>query len=487
MFGRDPITPIAKLLEPRLKFYGEKGVSLRMDTLHKLYTVAAENIRRAREKHPRQKAAVPRFQVNDLVLVKDCDSAVFEPRYMPNYRIVAIHGKNRIEVQDEKGHKSIRWLGHVKPCHPAEKVCHQIPSQEVYEQYGRTSKLLIHPRDIPHIPLEVFREQQEIEKSEDRNIELSLIDSQKELLVDNHDESRSRVGNENLAEDPTKDQSTIEVCILEVNSERDTMQLSLMAPKGEVSKKNSGHSLAAHGDSIEIDTSDDSKFRCQEIVTGAWKGESDESCMDHVEKSSNIDYGDDSTSRLQTKEQGIQCKHGAQFTKLNNDDNIDTGVEVRIQSQGAVLTQKGPKHNHRYVNYTNASKSRQMKQENRVSKCSSDCKASRQGVHLLTLKNFTVNIDSCEESRRQSNRYCMSVSRNAHQPVTSVNQNRCIESTTVNKHDNNIMGNQWLSSAFSRFTSSVLRKSIEGKVDNISVDSNPYSTSILNSEFNFFL
>ena len=173
MFGRDPITPIAKLLEPRLKFYGEKGVSLRMDTLHKLYTVAAENIRRAREKHPRQKAAVPRFQVNDLVLVKDPDSAVFEPRYMPNYRIVAIHGKNRIEVQDEKGHKTIRRSGHVKPCHPAEKMCHQLPSQEVYEQYGRTSKLLIHPRDIPHIPLEVFREQRQIEKSGDHNIELS--------------------------------------------------------------------------------------------------------------------------------------------------------------------------------------------------------------------------------------------------------------------------------------------------------------------------
>ena len=159
MFGRDPITPIAKLLEPRLKFYGEKGVSLRMDTLHKLYTVAAKNIRRAREKHPRQEAAVPRFQVNDLVLVKVPDLAMCEPRYMPNYRIVAIHCKNRIEVQDEKGHKSIRRSGHVKLCHPAEKVCHQLLSQEVYEQYGRTSKLLIHPRDIPHIPLEVFREQ----------------------------------------------------------------------------------------------------------------------------------------------------------------------------------------------------------------------------------------------------------------------------------------------------------------------------------------
>ena len=489
MFGRDPITPITKLLEPRLKFYGEKGVSLRMDTLHKLYTVAAENIRRAREKHPRQEVAVPRFQVNDLVLVKDPDSVVFELRYMPNYRIVAIHGKNRIEVQDEKGHKLIRRSGHVKPCHPAEKVCHQLPSQEVYEQYGRTSKLLIHPRDIPHIPLEVFREQRQIEKSEDHNIELSLIDSQKELLVDNHDESRSRVGNENLVEDPMEDQSTVQVCVLEVHSERDTMQPSLMVPKGEINKKNSGHSPATPANSIEIDTSDDSKNRCQETVTGTWKGESGESRTDHVEKSSDIDTGDDSTSRLQMKEQGIQCKHGAKFTKLNNDDDVDTGVEVRIQSQGAVLTvtQEGPEHNHTYVDNTDVSKSRHMNQENRVSKWSSDCKASRQGVQVLTLKKYTVDVDSCEESRCQSNRCCMSVSRNAHQPITSVNQNRCIESTTVNKHNNNIMGNQWLSSAFSKFTSSILRKSNKGKVDNISVDSYPNSTSILKSDFNFFL
>ena len=222
---------------------------------------------------------------------------------------------------------------------------------------------------------------------------------------------------------------------------------------------------------------------------GAWKGESGESHTDHVEKSSDIDTGDDLTSRLQMKEQGIQCKHGAKFTKLNNDDDVDTGIEMRIQSQGAVLTvtQEGPEHNHTYVDNTDTSKSRHMNQENRVSKWSSDCKASRQGVQVLTVKKFTVDIDSCEESRRRSNRCCMSVSRNAHQPVTSVNQNRCIESTTINKHDNNIMGNQWLSSAFSKFTSSILWKSNEGTVDNISVDSNPNSTSILNSDFNFFL
>ena len=33
MFGRDPITPVAKLLEPRPRYYGEKGESLKMDTL----------------------------------------------------------------------------------------------------------------------------------------------------------------------------------------------------------------------------------------------------------------------------------------------------------------------------------------------------------------------------------------------------------------------------------------------------------------------
>ena len=37
-----------------------------------------------------------------MVLVKDPDSAVFEMKYQPNYRVTAIFGDNQIEVQDEK-------------------------------------------------------------------------------------------------------------------------------------------------------------------------------------------------------------------------------------------------------------------------------------------------------------------------------------------------------------------------------------------------
>ena len=33
MLGRDPIAPVAKLLEPRLRYYGERGSTLRMDML----------------------------------------------------------------------------------------------------------------------------------------------------------------------------------------------------------------------------------------------------------------------------------------------------------------------------------------------------------------------------------------------------------------------------------------------------------------------
>ena len=75
-----------------------------MDLLRKLYLLTAENVKRAREgrdsvETTRQKND---FKVNDLVLVRDPTSCAFAPCYMPNYKIVAIHGQNRITVRDKK-------------------------------------------------------------------------------------------------------------------------------------------------------------------------------------------------------------------------------------------------------------------------------------------------------------------------------------------------------------------------------------------------
>ena len=86
-----------------------------------------------------------------MVLVKDPDSAVFEPRYQPNYRVTPIFGDNRIEVQDEKGHKSVCRSSHVKYMEPSDKLVQQLPSREVLQNYGRSSKLLIPAKDIPDL------------------------------------------------------------------------------------------------------------------------------------------------------------------------------------------------------------------------------------------------------------------------------------------------------------------------------------------------
>ena len=155
MFGRDPITPVAKLLEPKPRYYGERGAMLKMDTLRRLYTIVAQNICKARETIPTKEEEPHKFKVNDMVLVKDPDAAVFEPRYQPNFRVTAIFGKNRIEVQDERGHKSVRRSAHVKYIEPSEKVEKQLPSKEIIKNYGRSAKLLLAPRDIPdlHFPV----------------------------------------------------------------------------------------------------------------------------------------------------------------------------------------------------------------------------------------------------------------------------------------------------------------------------------------------
>ena len=144
MFGRDPITPFAKLLEPAPRYWGDRGGHLKMDLLRK------KTAREGRDpaETTRQRS---NFKVNDLVLVRDPTSGTFAPRYMPNYRIVAIHGPNRITVRDEKGNESVRRASHLKVCDWKEKVTSMVPDPREYDKFGRSTKLLIHPKDIPDV------------------------------------------------------------------------------------------------------------------------------------------------------------------------------------------------------------------------------------------------------------------------------------------------------------------------------------------------
>ena len=124
-----------------------------MDLLKKLYLLTAENVKRAREGRDPTETPVQRndFKVNDLVLVRDVTSGPFAPRYNPNYRVVAIHGPNRIMVRDEKGNETVRRASHLKVCDPKEKIVAMIPEYDEYNSFGRSTKLLLHTKDVPDL------------------------------------------------------------------------------------------------------------------------------------------------------------------------------------------------------------------------------------------------------------------------------------------------------------------------------------------------
>ena len=170
-----------------------------MDMLRRLYTVVVQNIRKAREKLSKKEEEPHNFKVNDLVLVKDPDAAVFEPRYQPNFRVTAIFGNNRIEVQDGKGHKSLRRSAHVRHIAPSEKVIQQLPSEQVVKNYGRNTKLLLAPKDIPDLHFDVTNTKEKGDSSEKTEV-MEIMDVNTEESVTAPQNSEFREHSRNLLE-----------------------------------------------------------------------------------------------------------------------------------------------------------------------------------------------------------------------------------------------------------------------------------------------
>ena len=170
-----------------------------MDTLRRLYTIVVQNIRKAREKLPKKEEEPHNFKVNDMVLVKDPDAAVFEPRYQPNFRVTAIFSNNRKEVQDERGHKSIRRSAHVKYIAPSEKVVKQLPSEQVLKNYGRSSKLLLAEKDIPDLQFDVKETKEKGDSSERTEVMVIMNVDTKENTQNSDSREHSRNSLESAA------------------------------------------------------------------------------------------------------------------------------------------------------------------------------------------------------------------------------------------------------------------------------------------------
>ena len=167
-----------------------------MDTLRRLYTIVVQNICKAREKLPKKEEGPHSFRINDMVLVKDPDAAVFEPRYQRNFRVTAIFGNNRIQAQDEQGHKSIRRSAHVKYIALSEKAVKQLPSEQVLKNYGRSSELLLAGKDIPDLHFDVMNVKEKKETSEKTEVmEIMDVNTEYSVTVPQNSEFREHSRN----------------------------------------------------------------------------------------------------------------------------------------------------------------------------------------------------------------------------------------------------------------------------------------------------
>ena len=173
-------------------------------------------------------------------------------------------------------------------------------------------------------------------RKQNNDTELSSVDSLKEPLVDDHDDSGSRAESETTMDEVTRHQCDSEVCVLELYSEDD-----------------------------DTDTSDDSRNRSPRRLTGTGKGEGHESHIDLMKKNSDINITDELTSWLQVGEGNNQAK-----PSKNSDVN------------------------NRYVDNIDTSGNRQRKQKYRVSNGPGGNKEIRQGIGLLTVNTPTLNTDS---------------------------------------------------------------------------------------------
>ena len=227
MFGRDPITPFAKLLEPVPRYWGDRGGHLKMDLLKKLYLLTAENVKRAREgRDPAEKKQDSRLKVNDLVMVRDVNSGAFAPRYMPNYRVVEVHGPNRIVVRDERGNETIRRASHLKICEPKDKTAAMVPEADEYKQFGRNTKLLLHPKDVTDLH---FTAIEGIKSEIPQEVEVSLV----HIEIDQEKHDNTQLTNESGEISPEITSNKLDIneyneCIVDsTKSSQKTNEISL--------------------------------------------------------------------------------------------------------------------------------------------------------------------------------------------------------------------------------------------------------------------
>ena len=141
MFGRDPILPITKLLNDRLRTYHDDAGLISIDLMRRAYAVAAFNLRKARERMSDNKDGPlpPKIGVGDPVMIRRHPKKSFESRYEALHRVIEVKDR-QVVVRNLKGDKHTLNVKDVHIFLPADAI---LSGEDITAVRGRATRLLI--------------------------------------------------------------------------------------------------------------------------------------------------------------------------------------------------------------------------------------------------------------------------------------------------------------------------------------------------------
>lgn len=137
MFGRDPIMPLNKLLQPKLRYVGNEEGILKLDTLQTIYKMVAMELDKARRKRDKELESIPKqfrvkVKVGDLVALKDHDAKVWQPKYKEAFRVVEFVGQTKIKVRNNLGKLLTVHVADAKPIELVDYIAQQLPDPTAF-------------------------------------------------------------------------------------------------------------------------------------------------------------------------------------------------------------------------------------------------------------------------------------------------------------------------------------------------------------------
>ena len=149
MFGRDPILPLNTLLEPKIRYLGNDINILSLDVMKNMFEIAATNLKSAQERgDPQEQSLSNKLQPGHTVLVQNHVRGLFDPKFIGDYRVVALKG-NQVEIQPATGGPTeMKHIKHAKYILPTDRYINQLPNCSMFR---RKTTLRMNPDHIPDL------------------------------------------------------------------------------------------------------------------------------------------------------------------------------------------------------------------------------------------------------------------------------------------------------------------------------------------------